>query len=372
VPDTVTHYSEATVRSFMQRVFEAQQVPGDDARLVSEVLVAADLKGLDTHGLSRLAYYRERLQSGVTRPVTELEVVHETPTTAVLDAHHGMGHVVGVRAMQMAVHKAGHHGLGSVAVRNSTHYGIAGYYAEMAVNEKMVGLTSTNARPSVVPTFSTEPKFGTNPLAFGAPTDEPCPFIYDASMAVIQRGKIEVARRSGKKMPDGVIINDTGQSLHDPADILEAMKTGRAAMLPLGGRGEDLGGHKGYGLSIILEILSAALQGGAFLSGLAGGDCGGEPRTYNLGHFFLAINPEAFGGIDSFRATTGAMLRELRSARREPGAERVWTAGEKEWETERHRREHGIPVSPELLRELNGLADDLGIERIGGAGRQDD
>ena len=359
--DPSLRVSETAVREFIHDIFVAQGVPGDDAHVVSDVLVAADLKGLDTHGLSRLVYYRERLKAGITKPVTEVEVVKEASTTAVLDGHHGLGHVVGVRAMQLAIDKAKGHGLGSVAVRNSTHYGIAGYYAEMAVNAGMVGLTTTNARPSVVPTFSTEPKFGTNPLAFGAPTDEDCPFLYDASMAVIQRGKIEVARRMGKQVPDGTTVNEEGRTLRDPAEILEAMKQGRAAMLPLGGRGEELGGHKGYGLSVMLEILSAALQGGAFLSGLAGGDSGGDPKTYNLGHFFLAINPEAFGGEEAFRATTGAMMRELRAARPEPGADRVWTAGEKEWESEQQRQKDGIPISPELLRELHELARELGV-----------
>lgn len=352
------------LKDFICAAFMAQGVPEEDAAVCADVLILADLSGLDTHGISRLNYYRVRLREGVTLPMTNIEVVRETSTTAVIDGHHGLGHVVGCRAMQMAIDKAREHGLGAVAVRNSTHYGMAGYYPQMAIDQDMVGLTTTNARPSVVPTFGTEPKFGTNPLSFGAPTDEDCPFLYDASVAVTQRGKLEVAKRAGTSMPDGLVIDEHGKNLNDPGQILEKLLHGKAAMLPLGGAGEERGGHKGYGLGIILEILSAALQGGSFLTGLSGGDKEGAWKKYNLGHFFLALNISAFTDIASFKKTTGDILRELRAARKAPGEDRIWSAGEKEWVTQQQRTRDGIPVNPELQRELTELRDELGLQEF--------
>ncbi len=352
-----------SLKRFMRDVLAAYGVPPADAEVVSDVLIMADLQGIDSHGVSRLGYYGERLKAGVTKPTTQFEVVKETPSTAVIDGHDGMGHVIGTRAMQLAIDKARSNGLGAVAVRNSTHYGFAGYYPLMAIREEMIGLATSNARPCIAPTHGVQPMFGTNPLAFGAPTDEECPFLFDAGMSVTQRGKIEILKREGKPVPDGWSIDETGEPQPDAEKLLDDFMAGRASLLPLGGVGELLGGHKGFGISIILEILSSALQSGRFLEELGGGDREGRWEPYRLGHFFLAIKIDSFVAIDEFKRTTGEIVRRLRASTPAPGKDRIWTAGEKEWEAMERRAKTGIPITSNLQDELRALARDLGLAK---------
>jgi len=240
-----------------------------------------------------------------------------------------------------------------VVVRNSTHYGIAGYYAEMASKQGVLGITGTNARPSVAPTFGVEPMLGTNLLTFSFPTDEAFPFTLDCATSIIQRGKVEVAARNGKQLPPGVVIDGSGESLINPVETLDALLSGDATLLPLGGAGEGTGGYKGYGYATVVEILSSALQQGFFLRAING---------VNLGHFFIAIDVEAFIELDEFKHTTGSILRELRSARRAPGEPRIYTAGEKEYVTSIERVEKGVPVTPGVQTELIAIRDEQGLD----------
>ncbi len=273
-----------------------------------------------------------------------------------------MGHVIGVKATQLAVDKARACGTGVVVVRNSTHYGIAGYYPLMAVKAGMVGMSCTNARPSIAPTFSAIPMLGTNPIAFGAPTDEEDnPFLFDAATSIVQRGTLEVLSREERPGEPGWAINTDGSPALDPGDLLAKLKTGAAALLPLGGAGETLGGHKGYGLATMVEVMSSALQGGAFLYGLIGFNDKGEYQPYRVGHFFMAIDIEHFLPLDEFKKVTGTILRQLRAARQIPGALRIYTAGEKEAESERRVRCRGIPIIPNLQKELKFIKSELGL-----------
>ena len=349
------------IASFMRRVFEGLGVPPEDARIVTDVLIAADLRGIESHGVGRLKYYYDRIRAGVQSTQTRMEIVRETETTAVVDGHHGMGHVIAYRSMRMAMDKARRYGLGAVAVRNSTHFGIAGYYALMAAEEGMMGFVVTNARPAIAPTFSTEPMLGTNPIAFAAPSDMPFPFCFDAATSITQRGKIEVAARAEKPVPEGLLIDPEGRPLTDPVRILKDLDKGTAAFLPLGGAGEEMGGHKGYGLATMVEILSAALSGGAFLKDLLGVAPDGSRRPYMLGHFFLAIDIEHFVPLDVARRITGQIMRDLQNARKEPGRDRIYVAGEKEYEAQARVRAQGIPVNANLRRELQIMRDELGI-----------
>ncbi|HIE37706.1 MAG TPA: Ldh family oxidoreductase [Anaerolineales bacterium] len=350
------------IQSFMMEVFQALGVPEEDARICADVLITSDLRGIESHGVGRLKYYYDRIKAGVQFTQTRFEVVKETETTALVDGHHGMGHVIAYRAMRMAMDKARRYGLGAVAVRNSSHFGIAGYYPLMAAREGMIGLAVTNARPAVAPTFSTEPMLGTNPIGFAAPTDLPYPFCFDAATPITQRGKIEVLARAEKPVPAGWVIDEQGDPLTDPAQILEALGAAQAALLPLGGPGEEGGGHKGYGLGVIVEILSSALSGGVFMKDLLGYAPDGSRRPYMLGHFFLAIDVEHFIPLDEFRRITGAILRALQGARKAPGHDRIYVAGEKEYGKEQEIRRRGIPVNPNLRRELQVVRDELGIE----------
>jgi LDH2 family malate/lactate/ureidoglycolate dehydrogenase len=352
----------SVIQAFIQDVFVGLEVPEGDAQISAEVLITSDLRGIDSHGVGRLKYYYDRIVSRRHRPQTHMEVVKETETTALVDGHHGMGHVISHRCMQMAIEKARQYGLGAVAVRNGTHFGIAGFYPLMAAEAGMIGLTVTNARPSIAPTLGTEPMLGTNPIAFAVPTDLPYPFCLDMATSICQRGKIEVAARAEKPVPEGWVIDPEAKPLTDPDDILARLTEGNAALLPLGGVGEAFAGYKGYGLAVMVEILSAALAGGAFMKDLSGFGPDGEARPYMVGHFFLAIDIAHFLPLDTFRRIAGAMLRELQGSRKAPGEERIYVAGEKEYEKQRERREKGIPVNENLRAELQFMRDALEIE----------
>ena len=351
-----------TMRCFVEAAFGSLDVPPEDARVCADVLLASDLRGIESHGIGRLKSYTDRIRNGALSPVTRFDIVREGPATAVVDGHHGMGQVIAQRSMRMAIDKAKAVGIGAVAVRDSSHFGIAGYYPLMAVREGLIGMAVTNARPSVLPTFGAEPMFGTNPVAFGAPTDEECPFLFDAATSVVPRGKLEVLSRAERPVPKGWVGNRSGQPATDAAEILGGLNAGLFGLFPLGGPGEGHGGHKGYGLATAIEILCASLQRGAFLKDLASTRPDGSLRKQNIGHFFLALDIEAFGSTDEFRKTTGDILRELRASRPAGGSERIYTAGEKEWLNERRIRVEGIPVNPNLQRDLRLVRDELGLD----------
>lgn len=349
-------------KRLIRDAFVALGVPKDDAAICVDVLISSDLRGIESHGIGRLKYYCDRIRMGIQFPITSLEIVHETETTVVIDGHHGMGHVIAYRAMRLAIEKARRYGLGAAAVRNSTHFGIAGYYSLMAADEGMIGLTVTNARPAMAPTFGTQPMLGTNPIAFAAPSDGPFPFCYDGATPITQRGKIEVLARAEKPVPEGWLIDAQGKPATNAEKILKDLDKGQAAFLPLGGQGEAMGGHKGYGLGTMVEILSASLAGGAFLQDLLGMDEQGGRRPFMLGHFFLAMDVGHFVPLEQSRHTTGQIMRELHASRKEPGHERIYVAGEKEYESAKRVLKNGIALNPNLRSELRAVRDDLHLE----------
>ncbi|MHB8855153.1 MAG: Ldh family oxidoreductase [Bellilinea sp.] len=357
----VPHIPVEILSNFMKDVLLTLGVPPDDAETCADVIITSDLRGIESHGIGRLKYYYDRIKSGQHKVIAEIEVVREGPATAVLDGHHGMGMVVAKKAMQMAIDKARIYGMGSVAVRNSTHFGIAGYYPLMAVKEGMIGMAFTNARPATAPTFGVQPMLGTNPIAFGAPTDEDCPFLYDGSTPISQRGKIEVKVRKEQPIPAGWVIDQNNQPITDPGQVMSGLDKGSAAFLPLGGEGEILAGYKGYGLGTMVEILSASLQSGSFMVGLTGIAPDGSKQPFRLGHFFMAIDIERFCPLEEFKQTTGQILRELRASKKAPGQTRIYTAGEKEYEKEKAIRRDGVPVIPNLQKEIKFLQSELGL-----------
>ena len=358
----VVYIDVATLRNFMVDVFVGVGVPRVDADICAEVLITSDLWGIDSHGIQRLKMYYDRIKEGKQLPITKISIVREGPTTALIDGGNGMGHVVAYRAMQMAIAKAKEYGTGAVAVRNSNHFGIAGYYALMAVREGMVGMAVTNARPAVAPTFGVEPMLGTNPLTFGCPTDEEFPFLIDCATSITQRGKIEVLDRLGEPTPEGLVIDANGEPLTDTKSILKGLIEGTAALLPLGGLGETTGGHKGYGYSTLVEILSAAFGGGPYLKGLAEADRD-KKTPYRLGHFFLAINVSSFTSLEEFKRTAGNIVRQLRSSKKARGQTRIFTAGEKEYEKQKERLKTGIPINPNLQKDILVMKNELGLNQ---------
>jgi LDH2 family malate/lactate/ureidoglycolate dehydrogenase len=340
----------------------AMGVPHEDAEIIADVLIAADLWGIKSHGVAHLQMYNHRIKVGLALPVTNWKVVKDTPTTAVVDGGNGMGMVVGYHAMNKAIEKAKQYGLGAVAVRNSSHYGAAGYYTMMAVKQGLVGMSFTNAHPSTAPTFGVKPMLGTNPIAFAAPTDEPFPFWYDAATSVAPRGKIEVAARASKPIPEGWVISEDGTIDTDSVGMIQRMNNAKVAMLPLGGMGEVFGGHKGYGLSTMVEIFSAAFQNGAYLWGLSDLDEQDNYQFLRIGHFFLTINIEHFLPLDDFRRITGDMMRELRASPKVPGQSRIYTAGEKEYYNALKVQEQGVEIAPGVQKALKSLMDEFGLK----------
>lgn len=360
---TVYYESFERLDAFMRLGFEAVGVKAEEAAICAKVLIESDKRGIDSHGVGRFKpIYIDRIEAGIQFAETRIDVIRETSTTAVLDGNDGMGQVISYRAMEMAIKKAKEHGLGMVAVRNSTHYGIAGYYASMAAEAGLIGMTGTNARPSIAPTFGVENMLGTNPLTIGFPTDEAFPFVIDCATSITQRGKIEHYNRICKEMPHGWVIGSDGQAITDPAVALKGLVAGTAALTPLGGIGEELAGYKGYGYATVVEVLSAALQGGSFLHQLSGVSKDGHMQPYHLGHFFLAIDIEAFTGLDEFKRTAGDILRALRRSTKAANEARIYTAGEKEYLAFLERSETGVPINEAVGESLVSVRNRYNID----------
>ena len=341
------------MNSFITQAFMAYGVPEADAAICADVLLESDRRGIVSHGCNRLKpIYLDRFENGTLLPVTKLDILKETKTTVVLDANDGLGMVASYRAMEMAIEKAKACGMGGAAVKNSTHYGIAGYWASMASKAGLISICGTNARPAVAPTGGVDNMLGTNALTISFPTDEEFPFILDCATSTVQRGNIEVWAREGRPTPEGAVIGRNGEYLTDSAQILKDLLSGNAALTPFAG-------YKGYGYSVVVETLSAALVGGPFMRMLSGIDENGGSKPYHLGHFFFLVDPEAFLGEDTFRKTAGDICRQLRASTKAPGIERIYTAGEKEWTVWQELKDRGVPVSPSVQLELMEIRDKL-------------
>ncbi|MBQ8930010.1 MAG: Ldh family oxidoreductase [Oscillospiraceae bacterium] len=356
--ETRPYVSWELIGAFMKDAFQAVGVPEQDAAICADVLMESDRRGIESHGCNRFKpIYIDRINAGIQKPVTDFEILKDTPTTLVADAHDGMGMVASHKAMTAIIEKARTYGMAAAAIRNSTHYGIAGYWATMATKAGMIGITGTNARPSIAPTFGVENMLGTNPLTIALPTDEPFPFCIDCATSITQRGKIEYFARSGKDTPAGMVIGRDGTAKTDSEEILVDLTTGKAALAPLGGIGEELAGYKGYGYATVVEILSAALQMGSFLKMLSGVGPDGAKQPYHLGHFFIVVNPAFFLGEEAFKKTAGDILRALRASEKAPGHDRIYTAGEKEYLTWLERKDKGVPMGEAVQKEFIAVRD---------------
>ena len=360
--ETRPYISWKLVGDFMTAAFVAAGVPEDEAKICADVLMESDRRGIESHGCNRFKpIYMDRFVKGTLLPKTDIEVIKDTPTTLVYDAHDGMGMVASYKMMKELIARAKKYGMAGGAIRNSTHYGIAGYWATMATKEGLIGITGTNARPSIAPTFGVENMMGTNPLTIGLPTDEEFPFCIDCATSIVQRGKIEYYAREGKETPAGMVIGSDGNTMTDSEEILKALVSGDAALAPLGGIGEELAGYKGYGYAAAVEILSAALAGGQFMKALTGTDESGNPAMYHLGHFFFVVDPDAFVGRESFKKTAGDILRALRSSRKAEGCDRIYTAGEKEYIAWLDRKDKGVPVGESVQKDFMTIRDKYGL-----------
>ena len=348
---------ETKLKEFCNRVWTKLGVPEKDAQVTTDVLVLADLRGVESHGVARLPRYYTDLKNGWTKPTDQSKVVKETKATALIDGGQSLGQVVGRRGMELAIKKAKETAIGIVSVKNSHHYGIAGYYSLMALEHDLIGVSMTNAAPLVVPTFGRTAVLGTNPISLTAPASNEKPFVLDMATSVVPRGKLEVYDRLKKEMPLGWAVDATGRGTSDPHTVLDALsKRLGGGILPLGGEGEEHSGHKGYGLALMVDVLCGVLSGSA--TGL-GVDV--DKAKPNVGHFFMALDPSAFRPLEDFRRDMDRLSQELKNSSKAQGQNRIYVHGEKSYaRTEKYRRE-GIPLSAAVVESMKKVGIELGI-----------
>jgi L-2-hydroxycarboxylate dehydrogenase (NAD+) len=350
------------LRAFVSDLLHEMGVPAEDAQVTADVLVSADLRGIDSHGVARTRRYVQGLRDGIMLARPDIRVVHQTPVTALLDGGAGLGQVVGVKAMRLAMEKAQQIGAGFVAVRNSNHYGIAGYYSMMALEEGLIGISMTNSATLVVPTFGRDAVLGTNPLSIAVPAGKERPFVLDMATSVITRGKVEEYERHEEPLLEGWATDSSGVPTADASEVIRNLK-GRlgGGILPLGGAGEQLGGHKGYGLALLVDILCGVLPGAGYAMGVYPMDASGKPVPANIGHFFGALQVDGFRPLEEFQDSMDDIVRVLRSSAKAKGQERIFIHGEKEFETTDERTRLGIPLHPKVVADLQALGEELGV-----------
>ncbi len=338
---------------YIIRFFTKIGVPEDHARTAADILVSADLRGVSSHGIIRLhSYYGSRILKGLIDPKSPFEIVRETPTTLLIDGANGLGMVVGHYGMTRAIQKARTSGLAFVTVRNSNHFGIAGYYAMMALPHDMIGICFTNAQPLVAPTYGRTRMVGTNPIAVAAPADGERPYVLDMATSIVPIGKVTVYDKSGESIPEGWGIDKDGQVTTDPKGVLQG-----GALLPLGGT-DIMRGYKGYGLGLMVDIFSGVLSGAAFGSGV-GSTARDAPA--NVGHFFGAVRIDAFRDAQEFKADLDRLMRMMKDAPKAAGQERIYIHGEKEFELTEKNLRQGVPLLTEVVKGLQEAGEIVGV-----------
>jgi LDH2 family malate/lactate/ureidoglycolate dehydrogenase len=354
----------AALEAYVAGIFQRHGVPEAEARITAHILVQADVRGIQSHGVARAARYLSGIREGYIVPGVTPEIQEPAPAVGVLDARNGIGQVVADRAMDLALDKASAHGVGVVSVKNSNHYGIAGYYALKAVGRQMVGLSLTNSAPLVVPTFGADVALGTNPIAFGAPARRHPAFLLDMATSVVPRGKLEVYDRNRQQMPAGWTVDAQGYDCENPGHVLRLL-TERlgGGILPLGGRGTEFSGHKGYGLSFLVDILAGVLSGAAFGRGvhhLKREVPEGEIAAPNVGHFFMAIDIARFMELDTFTARLDDLMDEVKGSRPALDQGEIYIHGEQSWQRSRDHERLGIPLARNVMCALEEIARECG------------
>ncbi|WP_158797625.1 Ldh family oxidoreductase [Pedobacter sp. L105] len=355
-------FTEERLRSFTKSVFLKMGCNDTDADLATDVLLRSDLRGIDSHGVARLSGYIRLWEKKRINATPNIRIVHETPTTATVDGDAGLGLVVAPFAMKIAMEKAAVYGTGWVAVKNSNHFGIAGYHALMAVEKDMIGISMTNASPLVAPTYANERLLGTNPMCYAFPAGKYPPVVVDMATAAAANGKLEIAQRANLPVPEGWVQDKNGNISTDPNEL----KAG-GSLLPLGSD-KDHGSHKGYGLSATVDILTAVLSGAnygpwvppfvAFL------EPSSDPVGEGLGHFFGAMRVDGFRPAEDFKHHLDNWIERFKSAKTVDPSKKVIIPGEPEYAFEKERHISGIPLVEPVVNDLNDLADKLGLERL--------
>lgn len=351
----IRRYKKEELMDFVVRYLTKLSVPEEDARIVGDVLISADLRGIDSHGLHRLgSYYGNRIGKKLMNPNTPYKLVNETPTTALIDGGNGLGQVAGYHAMKLCIEKAKNAGLAAVTVNNSNHYGIAGYYSMMALEHDMIGISMTNSQPFVAPTYGKKPVLGTNPISVAVPAGNEYPYVLDMATSAVAYGKIQIYNKKNEPIPDGWGIDSEGLPTNDATKIKAG---GIGALLPLGGL-DITSGYKGYGLSFMVDILCSVLSGGNHLTNVKGP---GSQDPTGVSHFFLAIDVLAFRPLEDFKAQMDDSIRILKQSPHAAGQDKIYIAGEKEFDLEKHNLEHGVPLLQQIVDDLERDATAAGI-----------
>ncbi len=353
------HINYPEMRNFCIKAFQGYGFNEEQSTQITDVLLAADLSGIESHGVQRLIRYHKEITEGLVNVNAVPEIVKETPVSATIEGNDAMGQLLGVQAMNLAIEKAKKVGVGMVTVRNSNHYGIAGYYTKMAAKQNLIGICMTNSEAIMVPTFGRQAMLGTNPIAFSMPAD-PIPFTFDAATTVVPRGKLEVYAKRDGKILDGWALDENGNPSTDAARVLSNIigKTG-GGILPLGGAGELTSGYKGYGFGMLCEICTAILS-----SGTTSNYIYKTPGKANICHFFMAVDYSVFGDKAEIEANLSKYMQELRDADKAEGQDRIYTHGEKEYYSESIVKANGVSVNEKTYAEMEMIGEYTGASEL--------
>ena len=335
------------LKGFVTAVCEKAGLPARDAAVMADTLVEADLRNVHTHGVNALTGYARRVQGGGANPRPNVRVVKDALGIAVVDGDAGLGQVVAHFAMEKAIERAGKTGIGAVVARNSSHFGAAAYYAAMALQHDMIGFATTSAGNRIAPIGGRTPVVGNNPMAWAIPSGKEQPILLDMAQSVVAAGKLGMAARKGERIPFGWALDRDGKPTDDPA-------AGSAGLLV------PIGGPKGFGLAVVMDVLCGALSGAAFGRELARTHQPGAPSK--IGHFFMAIDVGQFVPVDEFKARVDAMIREIKESDPAEGTKELFLPGEMEWNAKRARVDRGIPMLTSIVDDLERLAADLGLD----------
>ena len=349
------HVDYKALHAFCVKVFQGYGFTEEQGKQISEVLLAADLSGIESHGIQRLIRYHKEITGGMVKLDAKPEIVFETPLSAVIEGNDAMGQILGVQAMQLAIDKAKASGFGMVTVRNSNHYGIAGYYTKMAAEQGLIGLCMTNTEAIMVPTFGKQAMLGTNPIAFAMPA-QPTIYSFDAATTVVPRGKLEVYVKRGNGLPLGWALDENGHDSDDADRVLKNIiaKTG-GGILPLGGSGEMTSGYKGYGFAMLCEIFTAILAGGTTSNYIYK-----TPGRSNIAQCFIAMDHGMFGDKAAIEASLSKYLQEVRDSAKAEGQERIYIHGEKEYEARAGVLANGVYLNDKTYAEMQMIAEYTG------------
>lgn len=354
LPPGTKRYDPAIVEAFLSSAFRAAGLATEDAALVAEVLVGADLRGVRSHGAARLTYFLNFLERGTINVAPKMTFTQKTDTTGILDADNGMGILAAGRAMDQAIKLAAKHGTGFVGVANSSHFGYAGYWAERAMRQGFIGISMSNSGGRTAPTYAAEGMLGTNPFSLGIGGGGETDFLLDMATTTVAVGKIETALREGREIPQGWVSEAHGKPALNDRGVLKY----ESPLLPLGGAGTENGGHKGYGLNLMIELLCGAITGTPFAERIAGADGTSRPA---MGHLMGAIQIAGFREPGAVHADMQETFKILRGAKKEPGQDRVYIHGEPEAIATEENRRIGIPITPKILEQLHAAAERLRI-----------